>query len=225
MYKYETHLHTCPVSKCAVESVRESLEYYKSLKYDGVFITNHFIDDHINASDELALKEQLDFYFSDYEKALIVGKELGLKVFLGIETSYRGVDFLIYGLNKSWYYAHPEIMDMKKKDQLTYFMKHGALVIHAHPFRLDAHNDYIRLMPNQVHGVEILNACRTDDVNKMAELYAKHYGLIEFAGSDNHIASKLKRLAGMCSARKIVDETDFVNAVKNGEMEIFCDNH
>ena len=43
MYKYETHLHTSPVSKCAIASVRDSLEFYKSLGYDGVFITNHFI--------------------------------------------------------------------------------------------------------------------------------------------------------------------------------------
>ena len=104
-------------------------------------------------------------------------------------------------------------------------MEQGALVIHAHPFRLDAHNDYIRLMPNRVHGVEIINTSRSDDVNKMAELYAKHYRLIEFAGSDNHAASKLRRLAGMCSERSILDEIDFVNAVKNGEMKIFCDNH
>ena len=225
MFKYETHLHTYPVSKCASASVRESLEYYKSLNYDGVFVTNHFIDGYINVSSELSFNERLDFYFSDYEEALEIGKELGLKVFLGIETSYMGVDFLIYGLDKAWYYEHPEIMDMKKKDQLTYFMEQGALVIHAHPFRLDAHNDYIRLMPNRVHGVEIINTSRSDDVNKMAELYAKHYGLIEFAGSDNHAASKLRRLAGMCSERSIFDEIDFVNAVKNGEMKIFCDNH
>ena len=225
MYKYETHLHTSPVSRCASATVRETLEYYKSLGYEGVFLTNHFIDGCIGISESAPYEERLDFYFSDYEEALKIGKEIGLTVFLGVETSYMGVDFLIYGLDKQWYYDHPEIMKLHKKDQLTYYMEHGALVIHAHPFRLDSHNDYIRLMPNRVHGVEILNTCRTDHVNQMAELYAKHYGLLEFAGSDNHAASKLKKLAGMCSERKIVDEKDFVNAVKNGEMKIFCDQY
>ena len=79
MYKYETHLHTYPVSKCASASVRESLEYYKGLGYDGVFLTNHFIDGYINVSEDLSFKERLDFYFSDYEDALVIGKELGLK--------------------------------------------------------------------------------------------------------------------------------------------------
>jgi len=44
MYKYETHLHTSPVSRCASADVETTLEYYKSLGYDGVFITNHFLD-------------------------------------------------------------------------------------------------------------------------------------------------------------------------------------
>ena len=48
MYKYETHLHTYPVSGCAKAGVRESLEFYKSLGYDGVFITNHFLDGNVN---------------------------------------------------------------------------------------------------------------------------------------------------------------------------------
>ena len=223
MFKYETHLHTCPVSKCAKASVRESLEYYKSLGYDGVFITNHFIDGHINVSSELPYEEKLKYYFSDYLEGLRIGKELGIKVFLGVECSYMGVDFLIYGLDMDWYFEHPEIMGMKKKDELLYFMNAGALVIHAHPFRLDSHNDYIRLMPDRVHGVEILNACRSADVNEMASLYAKHYGLIEFAGSDNHVADGLKKLAGMGFSRKILDEKDFVNAVLSGEAEIFYD--
>ena len=47
-FLYETHLHTLPVSRCGHYSVRENLEFYKSLGYEGVFITNHFIDGNIN---------------------------------------------------------------------------------------------------------------------------------------------------------------------------------
>ncbi len=47
MYKYETHLHTFPVSRCAQKSVRENLEVYKALGFDGVFITNHFLNGNI----------------------------------------------------------------------------------------------------------------------------------------------------------------------------------
>ena len=135
MYLYETHLHTAPVSACALSDVRESLEFYKQKGYAGVFITNHFLDGNVNISRDLPYEERLKFYFTDYEAGVEIGKELDISVFFGIETSYRGADFLVYGLDPQWYLDHPEIQDMRKHDQLTYFMDHGALVIHAHPFR------------------------------------------------------------------------------------------
>ena len=100
MYKYETHLHTSPVSKCATATVRENMEYYKSLGYDGIFITNHFIDGNINYDKNAPYEEILDFYFSDYEEALSLSIEIGIKVFLGVELSYGGTDFLVFGLDK-----------------------------------------------------------------------------------------------------------------------------
>ena len=64
-YFYETHLHTYPVSACAKAGVRESLEFYKSEGYRGVFITNHFLDGNINIDKSLPYEERLRFYFSD----------------------------------------------------------------------------------------------------------------------------------------------------------------
>ena len=60
-------------------------------------------------------EEKIKFYFSDYEEALELGKKIGLKVFLGVELSYKGTDFLIYGLDKEWFLAHPEILEMKRR--------------------------------------------------------------------------------------------------------------
>ena len=48
MFRYETHLHTYPVSRCASSDVIDAIKMYKDLGYDGVFITNHFIDGNIN---------------------------------------------------------------------------------------------------------------------------------------------------------------------------------
>ena len=75
------------------------------------------------------------------------------------------------------------------------------------------------------NGVEVINACRSDDVNEMARLYAEHYGLLKFAGSDNHAAEHIARLAGMTCERPINSETDFVKAVLGGEMDIFLENN
>ena len=78
MYLYETHLHTAPVSRCAGASVAETLCYYQSLGYAGVFITNHFIDGNINMDASVPYAERIHFYFSDYEEGEKIGKELGI---------------------------------------------------------------------------------------------------------------------------------------------------
>lgn len=220
-YLYETHLHTLPVSKCARASVEENLNFYKRLGYAGVFITNHFLDGNINCDRSLSYAERIEFYFKDYEEALDYGKKIGLSVFLGIESSYGGTDFLVYGLDKAWYLSHPEIEDMKRTELLILMRDAGALIIQAHPFREASYINHIRLFPRHVHGVEVYNACRTDFENKLAKEYAKNYGLLPFAGTDNHTAGQKNILGGMCSRTPILDEQDFVNRVKSGEMKPF----
>ena len=219
-YLYETHLHTSPVSKCAGATAAEALAFYKSLGYAGVFITNHFIDGNINCSHSLSYEERISFYFSDYEEALEIGKEIGIDVFFGIESSYKGTDFLVYGLDKEFFLAHPEIEELKTTDMLTLMAEHGALIIQAHPYREASYINHIRLFPRHVHGVETYNAGRDDFTNEMAEIYAKAYGLIRFSGSDNHKASAAKNLGGMSSDTPIKNEYDFIERVKNGEMKL-----
>ena len=216
MYKYETHLHTFPVSKCSKVGVRENLEFYQKAGFAGVFITNHFLDGNISVDRSLPYDEQLRYYFSDYYEAVRIGKELNFPVFLGLEISYRGTDFLIYGLDKAWFLAHPEIREMQRANLLALMMAEGALVIQAHPFAEASYIDHIRLFPRYVHGAESYNAARSDFENEMAEHYVKSYGLIPFAGSDNHVAGNNKKLGGMQTETPIESVQDFIARVKNG---------
>ena len=224
MYKYETHLHTYPVSACAKYDVRLNLEFYKNMGYDGVFITNHFLNGNINIDSDMDFSKKIDFYLSDYYAAKSLEDEIGIKVFFGIEYSYHGTDFLIYGLTPEWYINHPEFLEMSTKQALALAIEEGALVIHAHPFREAGYIDHIRLFPRSVHGVEIINACRTDFENDMAKDYADNYKLLYFAGSDNHIASNQKLLSGVSFETPLVDELDFVKRVKNNQMGIFVED-
>ena len=223
MFKYETHLHTSPVSRCARATVEENLLFYKSLGYDGVFITNHFLDGNIQIDRSLPYEEQIAYFFSDYEQGVEIGEKLGIKVFPGVEITYGGTDFLIYGLDTQWYLQHPEILTMEKTEELTLMMESGALIIQAHPFREAGYINHIRLFPRHVHGVEIINGCRSEGENHMAKLYAEHYGLLPFAGSDNHTASAQKRLAGMGFDTPICTVEDFVERIKSGAGERFTE--
>lgn len=221
MFRYETHLHTLPVSACAKASVRENLEFYKSLDYAGVFITNHFLDSNIGGDRSLPYSEQIEFFIHDYTEAVGIGKEIGLQVFFGVELSYKGTDFLIYGLSPDWYRAHPEIMDMDKRTELGFMQEQGALVVHAHPFREADYIDHIRLYPRSCQAVEILNSCRTPLENKMAEIYAREYGFAVTAGTDNHRGAGMRSLAGMQLERPLTSELDYKEAVLSGEARIF----
>ena len=110
---------------------------------------------------------------------------------------------------------------MSKDQLLPRLMEHGALVIHAHPFRQASYINHIRLYPNCVQGVEIFNANRSDFDNEMAAKYAAHYGLLPFSGSDNHVGSRQTTLGGMQSMMPLASEADFVTRVLRGEMAPF----
>ena len=233
MYRYETHCHTAPVSKCGKASAEETVRFYKRIGYDGIFITNHFLDGNINPSVlTLPYEDQVDFYFSDYEAGLRCGQEIGLKVFPGVELSCcKGTDFLIYGLDKAWYKAHPEIMDMEKSEELPMMMEAGALVIQAHPFREAPYIDHIQLFPRCVHGVEIINSNQAEEANVMALFYAEHYHLLKTGGSDNHRGPEIfehlqakgyrPEIAGMRTEEPLNSVSDFISAVLSGKAEPF----
>ena len=232
MYIYETHCHTSPVSKCGKASAYETVCFYKQFGYDGIFITNHFLDGNINPEARvLPYCEQIDYYFSDYEEAVRIGASAGIKVFPGVELSCKGTDFLIFGLDKEWYKAHPEILEMKKTEELPYLMEAGALVIQAHPYREAHYIDHIRLFPRSVHGVEVINSNQAWGANEMAEIYAEQYGFLRTAGSDNHWGenafTRLREkgfrpeLAGMCSDTEINSVGDFIAGVKSGSFRSF----
>ena len=226
MYRYETHLHTYPVSRCAKADVAQQLAFYKSLGYDGVFITNHFIDGNINIDRDATYEEKIRFYFSDYEKGLELGKQLDIQVFCGVELSCGGTDFLVYGLDKEWFLAHPEITEMKKSDELRFMADCGALIIQAHPFREASYIDHIRLFPRQIHGVETVNTGQPEEVNQLAEIYARHYGLLPFGGSDDHSGANHQRpLAGVLCREPVADVCDFIEKVKRGQTEVFVCCH
>lgn len=221
MYRYETHLHTSPASACGHASATESVAFYKKIGYAGVFITNHFLDVNVGCDRTLPYEAQLDFYFADYYEAKKLETE-DFSVFLGVENNYLGAHFLIYGLAPEWYYAHPECLTMKKNNLLPMMQEAGALVIQAHPFREDAWIPHLSLFPRATHGVEIFNSSRPDEENAMALPYAEHYGLLHFAGSDNHRAANHARLGGMEGEERIRNESDFVRLVLEGKMHPFA---
>ena len=235
VYRYETHCHTAPVSQCANASAEDTVRFYKQIGYDGIFITNHFLDGNI-CPDARAMHyaDQIEFYFSDYEKAAAYGEKIGIKVFPGVELSYKGTDFLVYGLEKEWYRTHPEIMAMRKSEELPYLMNAGAFVVQAHPYREAYYIDHIRLFPRCVHAVEVTNSGQAWEANAITDVYAEQYGLLKTCGSDNHwgseVFAKLREkgyrpaIAGMAGETAVSSVQDYIAQVRGGMMRMFLMN-
>lgn len=220
MYKYETHLHTDIVSGCSRFKPDEVVEKYVRLGYAGVFVTDHFFNNPSNRVPEsLPWRERVKGFMQGY-RAVKAAAEGKLDVFFGLESSYKGTDFLVYGLDGEWLSAHPEIMEMRVSALCPYLREAGALVVQAHPYREADYIDHIRLFPSEVDGMEVVNACRDERTNRLAGILADEYGLIKFAGSDIH-GKEQKAVAGMQFHEKIKSERDFAERIKRGEGSVF----
>ena len=220
MYRYETHLHTSVTSACSRFTPREIVEKYKRLGYAGIFVTDHFLNGNSTVPWSMPYGERIKLFCEGFRAVKREAAGRGLDVFFGLEFSYYGTDFLVFGLGEEWLLKHPEIMEMSVRDFCEFARAEGGFVSHAHPYREAFYIDHIRLYPSNVSALETLNACRDERTNHLADVLADAYGLKKTAGSDIHGAEQ-KLLAGMEFQQKISSEEDFVSRLKRGEGNIF----
>ena len=219
MYRYETHLHTNLISACSHFTPEQIVEKYTRLGYAGVFVTDHFLNGNTTVPRSLSWEEKISRFCERY-RAVKEAAASSLDVFFGWEYSYKGTDFLVYGLDEDQLLRHPEIMEMSVNEFCKFARSEGALVIQAHPYREEPYIDHIRLFPSVVDGLETVNACRDARTNRLAGILADEYGLCKTAGSDIHNCLQTT-LAGMEFHQKLVSEKDYSERVKRGEGKIF----
>ena len=228
MNKYELHAHTAECDRVAQHSGAEMVRLYADAGYSGMVITDHYFSlfyewfkDEFCPSDH---KSIIDRYLRGYHSARNEAERIGFSLLCGAEVRFDNTpnDYLIYGLEEDDLYTLPLLNRLKNLPELISVLPDHAVIVQAHPFREASYIDHIRLFPRHVHGVEVYNACRTDFENAMAKQYAESYGLLEFAGSDNHRAGKQQLLGGMQAQTPVLDEQDFVRRVKSGEITPFC---
>lgn len=215
MYRYETHLHTREASACASASGREQALLYKKAGYDGIIITDHFFRGNTCIHHKLPWEERIHLFFKGYENAKKTGDEIGLKVFSGYEETFQGTDFLVYGLSKEWMLDHPEMEFFTIQEQHEAALSQGGMVIHAHPFRDRPYIPQIRLFPNSVDGVEVVNYGNHETENQNAFKYAKEYNLPITGGSDGHTTRICG--GGIGCDKELNSIYDYVKLIKSRE--------
>ncbi len=190
-YRYETHMHTRQGSACGVSSGAEQARFYKDLGYTGIFVTDHFTGGNTAVPRDLPWRERVDRFCSGYEDALAEGQKLGLDVFFAWEQNFDGDEYLIYGPDKAWLMAHPDIEHWTRRKQLEEVHRAGGAVIQAHPFRNRDYIKYILLGKRYCDGIEVANTFNHRYCDACARRYAEIYGFLTTAGSDNHNRQKM----------------------------------
>ncbi len=231
-YVYETHLHTSEASACSANNGREMARACYEAGYTGIIVTNHFYYGNTNVDKSLSWQDWVNAFCKGYENAKEEGERLGLQVFFGWESCYRGTEFLIYGLSREWLLAHPEIRDASIEEQYLMVHRDGGMVIHAHPYRKEAYIPEIRLFPEYVDGVEGVNAthaCRLSishndpAFDEQAKAYALKFDLPMTAGSDIHRTALL--YGGMAFSHPWNGIQDYIRAVTGREDYLLLDGN
>ena len=218
-YIYETHCHTKEASGCSSATAEEQVRKFHELGYSGMMITDHFFNGNTCVDKTQPWEKMVDDYCKGYENGKKVGDELGMTIMFGIEYTYHGTDFLIYGLDKDWIKAHPEMMDMKVPELSKLVRVDGGLFVHAHPFREVYYIDTIRLFPRDVDAVEVYNAGNLEEeMNVRANWYAESFGLPKTSGSDAHHLFQDK-FGGVITEKPLTCIQDYIDLVKADSLK------
>lgn len=210
----ETHMHTKEASACATLDAASQVRQYKAAGYDGIIVTDHFVNGNSRVDRSLAWEEQMREQFKGYRKACEEGERLGLKVFCGSEYAYYGTEFIVIGLGEDWFCRHHEVMEMEPTEFLTYFREAGAAIIQAHPFRKASYIKEIRLYPELVDAVEVYNHSNWTEWNRKAREFAERTGRPFSSGSDCHHRATYG--GGIILEKAPEDEADLISIIRGG---------
>ncbi len=218
-YKYELHCHTAETSECAAIGAADAVEFYKSIGYSGMVITDHY--SFLTFGTQSSFKRQIDVdkYLRGYHNALEAAGD-GFTVLLGMEIRYFMTtnDYLVYGIDEDFIRSNGNMLFKGERRFYNLVKKQGALIVQAHPFRPYIH----RANPKYIDGCEIFNGKDRDkDFNQKAQKWAKKENFdIVTGGADFHRESQKANASGIITEEKINNNADLVRILKSGNYEI-----
>lgn len=219
-YKYETHMHTKEGSGCATATGQEMVRAHIDAGYSGMIVTDHFFNGYTAVPRDLPWETRVELFCRGYENAVEEAKGTGFHVFFGWEYTYFGTDFLTYGLDKDFLLEHPDMLSWSIEEYFHIVHINGGFLSHAHPFREASYIDKIRLFPEYVDAVEVINASHDDPrFDEKALAYAKKHSLLQTAGSDTHHTDRLYG-SGMEFNYEIKSIEEFIKGLKRQDYRL-----
>jgi len=222
MYRYELHSHTSECDRDAYLSARELVHLYKEAGYDGMVITDHYIERFYTIwfpedVKGLTHEQQVTRWLRGFRTAREEGEKIGFTVLPGAEVRFDDYpnDYLLYGLHEEFFYTVPRLNELKNVGELLALMPEGVCVVHAHPFR----DGMAVATPTGLFGIETYNAGTADFRNDLARQYAEHYGLAKTSGSDIHDMSRFAK-GGIMTEYRIKTPEDLIFVLRSGEYSL-----
>ena len=219
MYKYEIHAHTSDCDRDAHLSARELVHLYKEAGYDGMVITDHYIERFYTLwfpedVEGLSHEQQVERWLRGFYIAREEGEKIGFTVLPGSEVRFDNHpnDYLVYGLHEDFFYTVPRLNQLNDVKELLALLPKEVCVVQAHPFR----NGMVVEDPRGIFGVEVFNGGTEKIRNDLAKKFAEHYQMPMTSGSDVHEMERLAR-GGIMTARRIQTPEDLVSVLKTGD--------
>ena len=217
-YLYETHLHTMQGSACGKVRGRDYIAKYRDLGYAGIMVTDHFFHGNCRPDRNLPWETWVTEYCQGYEDAREEGEKQGLQVFFGLEERFDLWDeWLVYGFNREYLLAHPDMRNWTRKQWLDNIHAFGGCAIQCHPFRQAYYMDHIAPCLG-TDGVEVCNSGNIPEWDRLALRYARKMMPDRFfsSGSDIHHTEDRDddHIFGIGFDRPLRDVYDFARAVR-----------
>ena len=223
MYKYELHAHTHECDRDARLSACELVHRYKEAGYDGIVITDHYIERFYTRwfPEEVAglsHGQQVARWLKGYRTAREEGEKIGFTVLPGAEVRFDHFpnDYLLYCLHEEFFYTVPRLNELGSLEELIALLPEGACVVQAHPFR----DDMVVQTPEMgLFGIEVFNGGTSRFRNELARLFAGHYNKPMTSGSDIHGMNRLAK-GGIMTEHRIRTPEDLIRVLRSGEYSL-----
>lgn len=227
MYKYELHAHTSECDRDALLSARELVHLYKDAGYDGMVITDHYIERFYTLwfpedVKGLTHEQQVKRWLKGYHTAREEGEKIGFTVLPGAEVRFNGYpnDYLLYGLHEEFFYTAPRLNELKNTNELLALLPEAVCVVQAHPFR----DEMVVADPRGLFGLEVFNGGTEKFRNDIARCFASHYGLAITSGSDIHGMDRLAK-GGIMTNDRIKTPEDLISVLRRGAYTLIENNN
>lgn len=221
-YKYELHSHTKECDRGALLSASELVYLYKEAGYDGIVITDHYIERFYTRwfpedVKGLTHKQQVRRWLKGFYAAKEAADQIGFTVLPGAEVRFDGYpnDYLVYGLNEDFFYTAPRLNELKSIDALLAILPLDVCVVQAHPFR----DGMAVANPKGLFALEVYNGGTEKFRNEMAKQFAIHYEMPMTSGSDIHGIDRLAK-GGIMTDTKIKTPEDLIAVLRSGQYTL-----